>query len=676
MIARLAFFLKKLAGRDGAELSTPPAAAAAPAGSGSGIGVPMRAPNDGAARTAKAGRSPNSAASAPTSAAEAAKNPASLAAAATAAPTAAGPAGSATGAEMIPLLLKTITDQFPPDLQGVLRKQPSQHVRIDVPREKVESQLARGSVRLTFAELRSLTPRHFFSENTAFDSTAVCLPLGEILTHIKPARRTDQKHAPVPTDIAPVFARAGCGMIPPAAAGDGLPSWYAPARPTILLPAETPGTAPAMPDGPETPALPARESSGTAAPAATAIAIPAPAPATTAAVSSPPALATARAETVDLPLAAIMPALPERVKRTCTVNNVAGIRLRVPLPELELRMSRGKAVFDWRELLGWCDAPAPFTEEHTDATVELPLPVTIPLFMAAKKRAANAAASPARRLADAAGDIPDLFTAAAKPAKEPVAPVPVTVASASAAEFLISAPTGSEFAPAGEGKTVEAVAGEKDAPAFVSPATLAAGPEKLPALPLSAPVLPAEAPGEAFAPDGQSTPDATHPLGPELGTESVPEQMPLADASAALRLAPPASADASPSPLPSASSSGQGPNAPASPGDIIFRACEIEHVAGAFIGTHDGLLVAGQVPGTNGNMLAAFAPKLFAQLTACASLARLSPPQSLVITLADRSLGIHRCEKLFLGAISEPGRPLATGELAPLAAQLSTLSKL
>jgi predicted regulator of Ras-like GTPase activity (Roadblock/LC7/MglB family) len=90
----------------------------------------------------------------------------------------------------------------------------------------------------------------------------------------------------------------------------------------------------------------------------------------------------------------------------------------IPFPDLEQAMKRGKVLFTWKQLRLWMSPkPSNALTEHDAVSLELPLSVLTPLFLARR----SGSASP-RKLA-AVQDIPDVFqvrkSEAAAPAPEP-----------------------------------------------------------------------------------------------------------------------------------------------------------------------------------------------------------------------------------------------------------------
>jgi predicted regulator of Ras-like GTPase activity (Roadblock/LC7/MglB family) len=147
--------------------------------------------------------------------------------------------------------------------------------------------------------------------------------------------------------------------------------------------------------------------------------------------------------------------------------------------------------------------------------------------------------------------------------------------------------------------------------------------------------------------------------------------------SAPLPAAPPPPVRAEPPPAPAPafrlepSASPPPPAAPqAGPKQALACIRALDGVAGAFIATADGLLVAGSVPDANEEVLAAFAPTVFAQLTKYADMARLGLPGSIDIHLAAATVHVRKAGKLYLGVLMPPGHPLPAQELARISTAL------
>ena len=283
------------------------------------------------------------------------------------------PAPSGAG---VTLSLSAIVGQFPPELRSAVRKQPPAHVRIKIPREKIEAQLVSGVVRISFAELCAFSPPAFFSSHDGQREVAVRLPMPEILAQLTLAKRADQKQVELPTDAGEVFSRAGSAAPQPSQAS----GWYSKPRP---LPQAAPVEKASVAE------------------------IVSPSPAN--AESAAPGLQKSATNFVEVPLAKVTDAFPETVRRELAgAASFSTIALRLPRPEIESAIKRGKVAFAWKQLQCWLSEPLTISMP-AETVVDLPLRVVVPIFLASNKPAVAARS----RIAEVDESIPDLFNKAA-----------------------------------------------------------------------------------------------------------------------------------------------------------------------------------------------------------------------------------------------------------------------
>ena len=504
-------------------------------------------------------------------------------------------------ADCVSLPLKAITDLFPPELQAVLRKHPSEHVQVGIPRSLIEPQLTTGAVRITFSQLRARTPEIFFHPSSAAADAKISLPLDAILKAMKPARRDDQRLPSVPVNIPSIFTKAGASQ--QRAAGSAADPWYSPRRPTYDGPGSEIPTPPPAKAGnpapePENLHLAPEPATPPILPAPPAIAAPAPKPADpvaevpapsvpAASPAAPSASATAVApgsDSVSIPLPAILAGLPSEVRESLNGSDPARFSFLIPYAEFEAQMRSGKLCFKWKQLQAWCQ-PVPFGP-MPDMDIELPLAPLVPLFLAARKPADK------RKKIEIDSRIPDVFGKAQAPAPA-ATPAPAPIA---------------ESAPAPE---------------------------------------PAPAPVAAPAPETEPTPIPF--------TAAAPAPVPFPTLSPhSLRLEKTPSAPiAEPQPAAAASA----------PAQILHRIRSLDGVTGAFLATADGLLIAADLPDGNENILAAFAPTVFSQLAKYSELAHLGLPDAIDLHLAAASIHVRKAGRNFLGVLTPRGRTLPLPEL-------------
>jgi len=109
---------------------------------------------------------------------------------------------------------------------------------------------------------------------------------------------------------------------------------------------------------------------------------------------------------------------------------------------------------------------------------------------------------------------------------------------------------------------------------------------------------------------------------------------------------------------------------PTAPAQILQRIRALDGVVGAFLATSDGLLIAADLPDGNENILAAFAPTVFSQLTKYTEMARLGLPESVDLHLGIASLHVQKAGKIFVGVLTPRGHPLRLAELDHISAAL------
>jgi predicted regulator of Ras-like GTPase activity (Roadblock/LC7/MglB family) len=114
----------------------------------------------------------------------------------------------------------------------------------------------------------------------------------------------------------------------------------------------------------------------------------------------------------------------------------------------------------------------------------------------------------------------------------------------------------------------------------------------------------------------------------------------------------------------------------ATPNEVVSRAASLDGVAGALIALPDGLMVASRLAqDLNGDTLAAFLPQIFAKVSQCTKELRMGELNNLNFTVGNVPWKIFRVNAIFFAAFGRPGEPLPTASLASLAAELDHKAK-
>jgi predicted regulator of Ras-like GTPase activity (Roadblock/LC7/MglB family) len=643
------------------------------------------------------------------------------------------PAEPASPEECIPLPLRAITDLFSPEMKStVLRKHPSEHVQVEIPRSLILPQLSSGAVRITFAQLRARTPEVFFHPNGAPADATIPLPLDAILRQMMPSRREDQRQPSVPSNIPAIFAKAGTPAH--AAAGGGAEPWYSHRRPTY----DGPGT--------EIPPEPEMDDVVVVDEAPEPEAEPAPAPARAAAPSilpAPPSLlptpqpmvpvppepfdekpAPAAPKPEPAPAAEAAPAAPGEPKPEFKLEPKTEYKLESrpdPVPIAETPVAQAAAPIP-------ADVAAPVAPEDAavQAAVDASDCVSVSLAMVGAGLPSEISKSLDSANADAVSfHIPfDEFEKQMRTGKlrfkwsqlhawcrpAPSAPVtddpdidlplaeliPIFLSRRKSQEnrkkFEIDSRIPDVFgktagiAPAAKPKDAPApepvaAAAPKPAPAPAPVMAVAPKPATAPEPVMAAAPKPAPAPAPVVAiapapsPEPVDAPAPSDPI-PFVTAAATPAPVPAAEAGSVPVPFPIAAASAAPSgsirPLrvepPPATAQQQASHAPSD--KILHRIRALDGVIGAFLATSDGLLIAADLPEANEKILAAFAPAAFSQLAKYSEMAELGLPEAVDLHLNAGTIHVRKAGKIFVGVLSPKGHPLPLPELNLISAAL------
>lgn len=511
----------------------------------------------------------------------------------------AAPHAPPSDGQVVEIPYKIIASNFKDSLAPFAKSAPKGN--FPLPLSDAVAGLAKGLVTVPFGYLRENAPGEFGDDNSN-DNTVITIPIQEVLARVPKsalARNPNQKPVPVPK-VGDLFGSRGQPLKPvddePAAAHAVAPAPGAPGTPTPVVAtanlqpplSPTPGqikpsVAPMPPDPkPEAPTLkmpsaPALEPQKPIAPSNLPLPTPKAAPPIAPAVSL-------AGQTMAVQLNAVSSAWPPAIQQELSSANVSSLHL--PLDRVEAALKTGKINFRFAEIRSWA-VPALSTPSPMDeTTVELPLNVVAPIFMAKTK-------SSAPRPGISLTDIPDVFSGSKGTggvAAETAAPIPAA-------------------APA---------------PISLSMAALPASPGQAPtSIKPSIPAAPA-APG---AP--RPAPNVLGTLFGEAGRTDWP------------------------------------------PSEIVKKTAAFKGVSGSVIASHDGLLIAAQVPEPlNADAVAGLLAQVCQKLNQQATELKLNPVTELNVVFGDTTWRIFRLRENYFVVIGKPKEELPTAQLRMIANEL------
>ena len=490
---------------------------------------------------------------------------------------------------------KALFTKLNPDIQKLAARQPKSSETLRLPVSRIQSQLASGSVKLTFAELRQYSPAGLFAQN-GHEGDLVLLPLSELLPRLKPEHlgRRSVKKIEVPKDLDDVFGPGGTKLrISEKPSAGAAPKPKSSAETIADFKAKLAAAAAAQ-GGPPPAAQPSAPIPGPApelraAPAAPAATVPAPAiPLTTVAPSSEASTGPIKAPSLDPALAG---AAKKPVRNVLTLplaefgkhwsaagkEQLAGLcphSAEIPMDLIEMGLKRGKLVYPWTQFKTWVQPAegSALPELANEEQIDLPLAMVAPRFMAQHKPLRK------QKKIKLSDEIPDVFgpREGEKPAGTP--------APASAA-----------------------------APATATPATPAA------AVPQNGASKPAPAPindiGDVFGQPGRTNWTLQ---------------------------------------------------------EIVQHTGKLPGVAGALIGTTDGLLVASAwPPGVRPDTVAAFVPQMHGRVTQFSNHLKMNEPEHFTLVLNDLPLQIFKANTTYFIVVGNVGESLPGPLLTVVAKRLS-----
>ncbi|HTB85049.1 MAG TPA: roadblock/LC7 domain-containing protein [Candidatus Sulfotelmatobacter sp.] len=540
---------------------------------------------------------------------------------------AAAAAARNTGADATEIFipLTSVVTHLPMDLKSKLMSSPQPGQMIALAVETVLQQLAFGSVKISFGELRRLAPGMFANSGGEHDSRQIILPLPEILSRLNPAllsRKPVQK-VDVTGDISGPFDGRGRGLtfttqpLKPSAASPSVTDLRAqnnpvpftpppiipkpsPLPPRVIAPAPTsdtevftfkprqvvPPAAPAAPITPVAPVFPQPpqnkngqgngnghpigHSNGNSAlpPFKFSTAPAAPTPANSSAPRPQPAQSVLHITLDDL-----AENWPQELKDEIMAGGFSNVPLNSAFVDAGLK--RGRVTMTWKEVRALARPGSP-ASPFDDLPLELPLKVLAPAFMAAQKNGFT------KRKVQVAEEIPNLFFGFPNGNSDPAAQT-------------IDPPAAAPIAPAA--LAVQKVA---DTNFFT-------------------------------AADKQDAPVLRMAAAPQ--TDFINRQ--------------------------------------AHPQEVVSRALALPGVTGAVVALADGLRVASNVPAElNADAIAAFLPQIFERVNQSTRELRMGALNNVGFTIGNVPWKIFRVNSIYFAAFGRAGESLPKAQLVGLAAEL------
>ena len=338
-----------------------------------------------------------------------------------------------SSSDSITISLESVINRLPAALRSHVGDSGGPHVSILVPIKRISEQLLRGTVKISFGELKQASPIGTFIRSTSEDGTLIELPMQEIIPRLNSShlsRRNGQRRIEVPDDVFPVFGPKGQTLLPSQNRATGKSLIIPPSIALPLLPVSTNPSAIVAGIQQSDVRLSVAEASS-AAPSATISADTSVADEQSARILSPKATIASSSDgredsqedgVFTIKLQSIASGWPLNVRQEITQASLFHLSVELPALEIETAMKRGKAVFTWKQIRTRIKSAIPLKSSLNDETqLELSLAAIVPLFLARKK------GGKPRKSVSGGEHIPDIFTnSALGPSPTPIAFTPPT----------------------------------------------------------------------------------------------------------------------------------------------------------------------------------------------------------------------------------------------------------
>jgi predicted regulator of Ras-like GTPase activity (Roadblock/LC7/MglB family) len=338
-----------------------------------------------------------------------------------------------SSSDSITISLESVINRLPAALRSHVGDSGRAHVSILVPIKRISEQLLRGTVKISFGELKQASPIGTFIRSTSEDGTSIELPMQEIIPRLNSsylARRAGQRQIEVPDDVFPVFGPKGQTLLPSPNRATGKSLIIPPSIALPLLPVSTNPSAIVAGIQQSDVRLSVAEASSVA-PSATISADTSVADEQSARILSPKATIASSSDgredsqedgVFTIKLQSIASGWPLNVRQEITQASLFHLSVELPALEIETAMKRGKAVFTWKQIRTRIKSAIPLKSSPNDETqLELSLAAIVPLFLARKK------GGKPRKSVSGGEHIPDIFTSSASgPSPTPIAFTPPT----------------------------------------------------------------------------------------------------------------------------------------------------------------------------------------------------------------------------------------------------------
>ncbi|MGC8744690.1 MAG: roadblock/LC7 domain-containing protein [Verrucomicrobiia bacterium] len=275
--------------------------------------------------------------------------------------------------EQLLISLSSIIETLSENLKHFVINKPDNTVTVRIPIETILPQISTGTVKISFGDLKKISPAGIFLTNTRCDNEPVTLPLKEIISKldISHFELNPREEVIIPDDIPSLFTSKGVTSnvkpVEPLISKEKKRFQKAETQPVLEKPTSV------SEQKVETKPIPFKQT------------------------------VVSETKCISLKLREIVPYCKDEVANEIESLKLTDTTLNLPIEELTARMSTGRVTFNWNKIQEWLLPRPTSTLSNQDIEIEIPLKVLVPLYLPHIKKAH-------KKIITVPNDIPNIFT--------------------------------------------------------------------------------------------------------------------------------------------------------------------------------------------------------------------------------------------------------------------------
>lgn len=281
--------------------------------------------------------------------------------------------GDDTNKDQLSIPISSIIETLPENLKHFVISKPDKNLTVRIPIETILPQISAGTVKISFGDLKKISPAGIFLTNTRCENEMVTLPLKEIISRLDISyfELNPCEEVVIPDDIPSVFTSktitSNVKPVEPLISKEKKTYRKTKTQPLVEKPANV------SEQKVETKPIPFKQTG------------------------------VSETKCISLKLREIAPYWKDEVANEIESLKLMDTTLNLPIEELTARISTGRVIFNWSKIQGWLLPSPTLPLSNQDIEIEIPLKVLVPLYLPHIKKAR-------KKIITVPEDIPNIFT--------------------------------------------------------------------------------------------------------------------------------------------------------------------------------------------------------------------------------------------------------------------------